>query len=518
MLFRVLSFLLVLSLASCLDNKDYDLNSLTINPTMALPIATGEMTMMDLVSNKDSAYLKTYPDGLLYFSYPKVFPSTQLKSLFVIPTKNSTSEFTLPPGTLPASGVNTTLGTITPQVDFGLSPQKLTEILLKGGSLNYSISQSQPTTPALPLEVIVTLTDVVNKSTQVPLTFTAGIGSGTKPLKDYLMRMIANKFNVKFDLVVKAHAATYVPTNTKVSILLSFAGLDFSYIKGFLGDQTVSLPQQTIPITVFSTSLNKSKVSFVQPKITLSVDDYYGVPCEITLSKLQAEKPGSSLPLQITPASPFNLNIPTLIGNFSNTSLTVTNAGPVVNFAPTQLVYAGSIRINKGLTSGTNFLTDSTLRVTLNTEVPLYGSASGVTMLDTMDLDFGEQNSYSVSSSTMKVTTLNEMPLDGYIQIYLMDKGKHITDSIFTPNQTYLVKASTVDSNGELQKASSGETKLDISTDKVNKVFASKYLVVKANLSTARDTNGVLLNVKFKSSYKLKINVGLLAKMSILAK
>lgn len=515
MLFRALLFLALLVLASCINDKDYDPNSVALTPTIALPLATGTVTLKDLISDKDSAYLKVYPDGLMYFSYSKIFPSTELRDRFAIPDKNSVTDFFMPAGTLPANSANVTLGTMTTQIDFGFSPQKLSEMLLKAGALNYAISLTQSTSPALPLEVIVTLTDVVDKTTSAPLTFTAGIGAGTKPLNDYIIKMIANKFNVKFDIVAKPHATTFIPPNTKLKMQLIFAGLEFRYIKGFLGDQNISLPQQTIPITVFNASLNKSKVSFVEPKITMTIDDYYGVPCEITFSTLQAEKPGSSLPLQITPASPFNVNFPSAIGNSAATSLTVNNAVAVVAFAPTQLVYTANARINKGLTSGTNFLTDSILRVTMNTEVPLYGSASGVTLLDTMALDFGDKTSYSVTSSSLKIGTVNEMPLDAYIQLYLMDQGKNIIDSVFTSNQTYLVTASTVDGNGELLKANLGDVQIDISTEKMNRVFQSKFLMIKAKMNTARDSNGGLLNVKFKSSYKLKMTVGLLTKLNI---
>ncbi len=516
--FRLLLFLVVLSLASCLNSKDYDLNEITLTPTLALPLASGEISMMDLISNKDSAYLKVYPDGLLYLSYPKVFPSEALKDLFKVPNKSAPSYFTLPAGTLPSSSTNTTLGTITPLIDFGFSPQKLSEMLLKGGTLTYSISLSQNTTPALPIEVNVVMTDVVSQAGQVPLTFTTGLGSGSKSLKDYIIRMNANTFSVRFDIVVKPHAATFIPSNTKVNIQLLFMDLNFRYVKGFLGDQTVSLPQQTVPITIFSTSLNKSKVSFVEPKITFSVDNYYGVPCEITLSKLQAEKTGNTLPLQVTPSSPFSLVAPTVIGNAASTSLTVTNPGAVINFSPTQMVYAGSIRINKGLTSGANFLTDSTLRVTLNSEIPLYGQATGISLLDTLKVDFGSLNESSITTSSLKIKTVNEMPLDASIQLYFADQSYHILDSVFTSAQSYLVKASDVTIGGELLKASSTDLKVDISAEKANKLFSSSYLIIRSKMSTAKDANGTLLNVKFKSGYKLKMNVGLLAKMNIKSK
>lgn len=78
-----------------------------------------------------------------------------------------------------------------------------------------------------------------------------------------------------------------------------------------------------------------------------------------------------------------------------------------------------------------------------------------------------------------------------------------------------IVKASTVTAAGDLQTASTGEVKLDMTSEKLNKLFSSSYLLVRSKLNTSKNSSGALVNVKFKSSYKLKMNVGLLAKLSI---
>jgi hypothetical protein len=135
-----------------------------------------------------------------------------------------------------------------------------------------------------------------------------------------------------------------------------------------------------------------------------------------------------------------------------------------------------------------------------------------------MNVDFGDITESSFISSSLKIVTLNEMPLDANIQLYFADKSYHILDSVFTTSQTYIVKASEVTAGGELQKASSSEVLLNLPPDKINKLFASSNLIIRSRMNTAKDANGVLLNVKFKSSYKLNINVGLLAKMSIKVK
>jgi hypothetical protein len=155
--------------------------------------------------------------------------------------------------------------------------------------------------------------------------------------------------------------------------------------------------------------------------------------------------------------------------------------------------------------------------VIVTAEVPLYGQASGVTMTDTLKLDLGSVNQSSVVSSSLKVKTVNEMPLDANIQLYLADKNHVVLDSIFSSNQTYLVKGSTVTGAGDLQTAGSADLKLDLTPDKINKLFSSGFLIIRCKLNTSRDAKGALLNVKFKASYRLKINVGLLAKLKITA-
>ena len=73
-------------------------------------------------------------------------------------------------------------------------------------------------------------------------------------------------------------------------------------------------------------------------------------------------------------------------------------------------------------------------------------------------------------------------------------------------------------SAGDLSKAGTADLVLDLSADKLNKLFSSSHLIIRSKLNTTKDANGVLLNVKFKSTYKLKMNVGLMAKLNVSTK
>lgn len=517
--YRALIFIAILALSACIDNKDYTLDSLTIKPTEAIPLASGNVSILDLISDQDSTYLKTYSDGLLYLSYSETLKSTDIRDKFNIPNNNSTASFDVPVGSLPASSSDAQYATLNKQIDLNLTPQQLSEILLKGGSINYSASLSAATSPAngLPFEVNVTMTDVVDKNTLAPLTFTATNGASSKSLVNAIMKMDRNKFNIKLDLVLKKRTqAVFVPAGTKLNVQLSFVNLDFTYIKGFFGDQTVNIPPQSIEMTVFNSSLKKSQVSFAQANVTLSVKNDYGVPVEVTFSKLEARKTGSTLPFQITPSSPVTLNSPATLGATALTTVTVTNGSAIVNYSPTALYYAASARINKGLADGVDFMADtSKMRVALAAEVPLYGYASGITMLDTLKVDLGDADKSTVQSASLKIHAVNQMPLDVYAQLYLADKNYQIIDSLFKSNQTYLVKSASVTAAGDLDKATTSDLTLILDPDKVAKIFTSNYLVVRSRLNTAKDANGSLLNVKFKSTYKLNLNVGLMATLNI---
>lgn len=494
MLFRAFVLVGILTLTSCLDNKDYTLDTLTLTPSVALPVAFGDISLQDLISNKDSTYLRAYSDGLLYLYYSQKLASQDIRSLFTLPNNSYPISFSIPAGTLPAQSSDSPPVVITQTLDLNLSPEQLSEILLKSGTLNYTMALSAATNPAngLPIDIIVTLTDVVDKTTGAPLNFTSSLGTGSKSLQNYIIKMNKNKFNIQVSMILKKRTSTvFVQSNTKLNIQLGFNNLDFTYIKGFLGDQTTSLPTQSVDLTVFSSSLKKAKVSFAQPIIKMDVRNDYGVPCEVTFNKLEASKTGAVIPITISPASPVALNFPTAFGTSATTSVSVTNAAAVLDFAPTKLTYAASARINKGLSSGVDFLADtSKLNVTLSTEVPLYGQASGVSVVDTMKIDLSSVKQSTVISSSLQIKTVNQLPLDANIQFYFMDKNYAIIDSLFTSNQTYIVKASTVTAAGDLQTASTGEVKLDMTSEKLNKLFSSSYLLVRSKLNTSKNSSG----------------------------
>ena len=139
----------------------------------------------------------------------------------------------------------------------------------------------------------------------------------------------------------------------------------------------------------------------------------------------------------------------------------------------------------------------------------------GITILDTLEVDLSDIDKTNVLEAALKVTAQNEMPLDANLQIYLLDEDYQLKDSLLAGNQMHVVKASTVDAAGDLEHAGVTNLELSLSPDRLSKLFTSRFLLVRAVMSTARDENNTLLNVKFRSNYRLNLNFGLLAKLNL---
>lgn len=510
---RFVAFLCLFALFSCIDEKDYTLDSLTVNPSLAIPLTHGDLSIKDLIKDTDSVYVKVYPDDLVYLSYSETLVTEDIRDLFTIPDKTINQSFVIPPGTIPPHSNDIQSGSLVEVIDFNISPEQLSEIDFNSGTITYSTTLL-PATSGLQFEVNLASTDLVSKKTGAAFNVTTST-SGSVPLSDYTVKLNKNKFNLNMALILKASSTSKVISpNTSVAISFKMAGMDFNYIKGFFGDQSANPPASSLEIGAFGNSLTKANLSLAQPIVNLIVVNDYGVPINGTFVKLEARKNGAVLPFQINPASPVTLASPTTLGSSATTNVSVTNAKAILDFGPTELYYQLSARINQGLSSGNNFLADtSKLRVRLNVEVPLYGHASSIVLADTFKIDISDVDQSQIDQASLKVNINNELPLDAKIQFYLVNDNYQLLDSLLTPSQTSLVKGSSVTASGDLQEKGIVDEEVALDNAKINKIFLAKYIITRAQMNTSRNTAGQLPDVKFKSAYKMEVNLGLKANL-----
>lgn len=502
-------------LVSCLDESQYQIDEVQLNPSLALPLVNGELKIDDFLSDEDSANIKIYPDGLLYLAYEEELEDQSLGQLFSIPDKLVIRSFILPAATLPPSNKDVRTDSISQKVDLGLSPEVLSEVALKSGQLSFTTSVV-PANSQLNYEIQVSLPGFVSRTTNQPLKLNAR-GTGTVALGDYTMKLTNNQFDLKFVLVVKSHSSPITIANgSSVNIQLNFRSLNFGSIKGFFGSQSVALPSQTIELGAFDNAFEGADVSLAQPVVKMTVTNEYGAPCTVNFKKLEARKTGASMAVKLNPPNPIAVAYPTTMGSSAVSTIAVDNTKELLDFAPSQFYYEAEAKVNEGVTSGVNFLTDtSKLKLKLNVEVPFYGHASQIIMRDTVDVDWSDVDDSQIESASLKLKLTNQLPLDGSVQFYLTDANHQLLGSLLPDNQVSILKGSSVNASGDLQTAGVYDGSIALEKTKLDRLFESKHVIIVATLSTSKDASGNFPDVKFKADYTLAIEAGVLANLKL---
>jgi hypothetical protein len=509
---------LTLLCVSCLDKSEYEIDSVSWNPSVALPLVNGKLLITDLLNDDDSLHFKTDSEGLLYVEYDQDLESQDIRNLFSVPSKSVAKSFILPGAVVPPHNNDIRSDSIISVVDFGMSPEKLNEIALSAGNVSFSTTLL-PQSSQLNYEVYLVLSGFKSRTTGKAIN-TVIKGSGDIDLSDYTLTLNDNKFDMKLVLVFKkSSSSTTIAPATSVNVQLDFKDFQFIYIKGFLGDQVTSLDPQTVDMGIFDGSIfDQAEISLANPKATITVVNGNGVPVSADFVKLEARKNGAD-PLQVLldPANPVDLNFPTVLGETKSTTVTVTNAKQLLDYAPSQVYYQADARINAGLTSGNNFLMDtSQLRVKLHVEVPLWGSASGIVLQDTLDVDLSSAEDSGVTGASLKLKLSNQFPLDGDIQFILTDEHFTPITTLLTDDQMHVIQGSTVSATGELQTVGTYDNLIQLSSDKIQNLFKAKHLILVAALQTSRVAQtGTPPDVKFKAEYSLSVEAGILASLNL---
>jgi hypothetical protein len=502
---------------SCIDKSDYELDGVTLDHTDVIKLVKGQLKISDILNNEDSLHLQSYDDGLLYVTYDQEIKSQDIRTLFDIPAAGVTKSFLMPGATIPPHSQDIRSDSIVTAIDLGMSPEQLTEMALKAGQVDFSVTISPPSAQ-LNYQVYLALPGFKSRTANKSLNRIIS-GTGIIDLSDYTATLINNRFDLKLVLVFNATTTTTViPPATSININLNFNKFQFNYLQGFLGDQTVSLDPQSTNISVFDSDVFKgATISLAQPQVGFTVVNGNGVPVTVNFIKLEGRKPGANpLKVGLNPTNPVALQYPTTMGQTASTNISVTNVKELLDYRPTELYYQADARINQGLNSGNNFVLDtSQLRVKLHLEVPLYGSASGIVLQDTIDTTLDNVESSQISSASLKLAIINQFPLDGDIQFILTDDNYVPIGTLLLPSQIHIIRGATVDAQGDLAAAGQFIDDIELDKTKIEDLFKAKHIILSAALQTSRDVNGNATDVKFKADYTLKVDAGLSATLKL---
>lgn len=516
----------VVGLNSCLDDG-WDFNKISdevlLTPGIATPIAYGELTLKDLLTEFDSAgYVKQYKsDSLLYISYGQSLFSYSAKDVFDVPDQDFTeiyvdADIVNDPDWIAIGVGDTVLFPKRQKGDFKFDKdERLDSAYIRTMDLEIKVRSSfehkgllEMSSDSVILEDGGTFSDIIQISSSngdFDTTYVITINNcviyfdNSEPGKTYL------PLHTDFYLIKSPNP---VNPDDNCTITMSFKNIEYSSAYGYFGMYDLMIENGDITIEVFDNSEIDGLISFYDPKLVLTVDNSYGVPVQIELKDVSTYSLINDVttPIVFTSGNPFGILAPeidsigTSVRSFVEISDANTNIVDAIETLPRKFNYTVSAVSNpEGPGDSYNFITDSSImEVGVEVVLPIHFSADEFVLEDTIDFDFEDQLGTSVDfieTFALELDVRNGLPVEVGVQLFFKDSLFNVLDSMFVDDEFLL--APTIDDEGNVLDPAEYTKKVSFDTERLEIIKDTKYMFVRATLNTARDEFDNASYVKF---------------------
>ena len=301
--------------------------------------------------------------------------------------------------------------------------------------------------------------------------------------------------------------------------------------------QPFTTPNLSTPIIADSIDLNLklfNKVTdgsfyFEDPKLYVTFENSFGVPAEITLSKLEAWSQSTGLLafiLNDNSGQPMQQPNILLVPDYSvtpGTSVTTTyywdknnsNIEELVtdSIANRYIYYEASSVVNPTSQppASNPFVTDSSkYKMEVILELPLHGKGKYVVLGDTvpfnMDINEPTGSPVNATEATLVINTFNNFPLEAIMQITFLDSLGAIIETLFNDDQKEIISSAAVGPGPDLRVISPTHKMTEITMDKarLDLISTAKQIVITGSLTT---TGGGDASVKIYDGYYIEIKL-----------
>jgi len=532
-----MKFLLVggLLLTSC--HKEYfQLDRLSdemeVETDLVAPLIFGSMSMGDLVARFDSSgYAGEFGDGLIYLSYSDTLVEVLVDTLdLVVDGFYNEFYFDADVGDDPVfigSAIGDTVHfTKTKYHGFETTGEnRLDSVLFKGGDLETEIRSTFLHTGFLTIS-----SQYIKDSDGNPYSYRVAISdpSGnftwteTHDLDGYFLETDqqgdSSVFRMDYDLAL-INSGNPINPGDYCDVNSNFMDMGFYKLFGYVDPDEVVSESGELDIPIFADNPELSHLKIADPRIHVAIESSLGIPFELEVDSLIATaEDGSTEPLVFYEGHPFIIPAPdfTMIGETVSGDYYINNQTSnfrdLLNLAPHSLSYGVSGNI--GTQNQNHFLLD-TSRFMAEAEfvLPLDLSISEYTLTDTMEFEVGDEgiDTSLVKDVVLSVSTINELPLQLGLQIYLLDESHAVLDSIFDGTPP-LLPPSEVDLDGRLVSASEKNNRINFPTERLGVLEQTHFMRVEARIISSGSGDQY---VKFYSDYSLDFEISFFAKLRI---
>ncbi len=527
------SFLAILStFQSCVkDNFQFDkLAEVKWNPNVAVPLIYSSLSIKDMLNNTGgSAYVVEASDKSLTIVYKSKLFSIDASSLVSLPDQSFATSAPVGVAIPPPFNSGSFTVSNTQTLSFmsgGAAGPKIDSLLLKKGSLTFTLNSQLHNSGSIKITIPDAKKNGIAFSKTIPLNYTGSIPVNATAAYDFtgydldmtLGGTTYNNFKITYDITLNG-SATPPNGSEKININLSMNNLEYSKLFGDIGQLDLSIPSDTIDLSLFTNAAGAGSFTLVNPSVKVTIANSYGVPIDLKIPVFEGYNPGVGYyPITGLP-NPFPIKSPNLaqLGQVLVDSFKLNNGNSnivsIINNTPKQIVYKINASTNPSGGNQNNFILDtSRYQMDVEFELPLYGTAKNFLLVDSIPFTFSSDIPDELVSGLIRTYNSNGFPIDIDLQVYFVDSLYNTLDSLVSPHQI-LLKSGNVDiATGRVTSATQTIFDATLTTARFNKLKKAKNLIIKGIANT---TNLGNTNVKIYSDYKLDFKLGIQAQLNL---
>lgn len=515
------------SLTSCIKEDFSKVKSAQWEPEFAFPLAKTTVTVDDLLTDSLASFLEIDEEGLPTMVYTTSLFSFTASDILDIPdTSQSTtidlSDFTIAP---PPDGATITVGDPDPlveTVDFNAgSGVLLDSIKIKSGNLQLAVTSELKHD----FTIYFAIPDAHDNSGKVfsdsIVVFNSGTSGGATYTTDidlagYTFGLTKDgTTNNQFDVEVKVKITKGpddVAGDEETVISESFTNLEFDALYGYIGQQTIPEISDSLEISALGKISSEGNLNLADPSINLILSNGYGVPIQMDFTEFGGYTPGEGFFSVLSNGADsvliegpgYNRIGDTVITTavFNNTNIDLNG---LLQEAPQYLIYALEGVTNPSGNIAPNFVLDtSDIDIDLEVRIPMYLSATGITLTDTME--FSEISSLEqIDHMGLLINVTNGLPLELSYQVYFLDSTYQLLDSLFD-NTGRTVESAKVDATtGLVTQDTQSKLEITVPAATISNIEKARYARVDIDIATYLDG---AVNVKLLTSYGVSLKIG----------
>ena len=507
-------------------------DEIEIQTGLVAPLIYGSLGMGELVAEFDtSGYVDEFEDGLIYLAYSDTIAEIMVDTLDIFDEGLYTqiyfdTEIASDPFFL-GSAVGDTVHFIKSKY-FGFEMEgnsRLDSIIFKGGELLNEIVSTFQHAGFLTISSPYILDPLGNTySYTVMISDPSGnfTSSESQDLDGYTLladtQGDSSVFRLDYDLAL-INSGNPVNPGEYCEINTSFEDFGFYKLFGFVDPDEVVSESGILDISVYADYPELELLKVADPRIYVLTESSVGLPFVITLDNvIGTAGDGTTETLEFYFGHPFVIPAPSIdmlgqvvYGEFYINNQT-SNIQDLLNLSPHSIEYNATVDIGSQFQD--HFLLDtSRFMAEMEFLLPLDLSFAEYNLSDTLEIDMGEEgiDTSIVEGVVVNLQTVNELPLELGIQVYLLDASETVLDSLLDGDPVFL-SSSEVDNNGKLLQASENSHDIDFPAEKLGILQETEFLWIEARMVTAESGTKF---VKFYTDYSLDFEISFSAEVRI---